>query len=96
MVNIFVVSFAYNNNSVSAGVGRPLGNISTILQSSKANASLEVRVSYFSTCIRQPQARWNCASDSILLANLGLDQDPLNLIRIAHEFQHGVLFSGIL
>lgn len=68
-------------------------NISKALQSEQ---SFEIRVGYFGRCVRLPQTRWVCDIDDLSsLTHFGSHRDPLKLLTIANDFQHGVLFSGI-
>ncbi|KAB8337106.1 hypothetical protein FH972_021410 [Carpinus fangiana] len=80
MSNIYLLSLKYVNGSipsdptiVSIDTARMVQNIS--------HASLEVRVAYFSTCVRNDEHGWHCSSDVTSLAgSYTALQDPLNMI----------------
>lgn len=97
--NIYIMSLAYNssNTSVSQVESSSPGNLSSILESAKAAAQLEIRVGYFGNCLRSRDQSWICSSqEGSLTQGLVHGSDPLDLLRIATRIQDGVLFSGLM
>lgn len=97
MTGIYILSLAYGNSTTFTVAGLANTNLSSILNSTKGSASLEVRVGYFGMCANENGAFWLCSSESkAMLAEFGTDSDPLNIIWLAQQFQSSVLFSGFL
>jgi hypothetical protein len=97
MTSIYVVSFAYSNSTKISLDGQANTNLSSLLNATKGDASLEVRVGYFGLCANEGGAFWFCSADSnAMVAQFGSDKDPLNIIWLAKQFQSSVIFSGFL
>lgn len=88
MTGIYVVSFAYANTTTIPPDGQANTNLSSLLDSTKGDASLEVRVGCFGLCANEGGAFWFCSADSKAMVNqFGSDSDPLNIIWLARQFQ---------
>lgn len=97
MTGIYVISFAYSNSTTIPVEGQANMNLSSLLNSTKGDASLEVRVGYFGLCANEGGAFWFCSADSnAMVTQFGSDSDPLNIIWLAKQFQSSVIFSGFL
>lgn len=73
------------------------------VQNATRSASLDMRVGFFSICVRIPSdpdptaTQWHCAQspDDFQPASLEV-HDPLALLRYGAHFAHGVVFYGLL
>ncbi|KAI9886593.1 MAG: hypothetical protein M1823_001635, partial [Watsoniomyces obsoletus] len=95
--NIFLISLYYENYppvydpaQVNPGVTRAIANI-------VGRATLEARVGYFGICINPDGGAWLCSNNaSSLAAQVAVDQDPLNLIWVAHTFKDSIVFPYLI
>ena len=61
------------------------------------NAMLEVRVGYFGICVNPSGGDFLCSNNATALAEqISIDQDPLNLIWVAHTFKDSIVFPYLL
>lgn len=96
MTNIYLFGLSYAN-STSEGFNEVTRNLAETLSTYKGASQLEVRAGYFGLCVRQNGVLWFCSSDANGLAlQIGLRNDPLNLIGAASKFREEVIFSGLL
>lgn len=92
-----MLEITYGNSFLPPDGIQTNNNLSSMLRSMKANATLDVRVGYAGMCVRESDVSWICASDSKpMLKQFGPDRDPLNLIWIAHEFRSKAIFPGFM
>jgi hypothetical protein len=93
------MSLAYRNATASQLDSPSIGNVSKVLHHLGTAGRLEVRIGYFGSCLISPGESWFCGSEEAMLKKLEQvwkGDDPLGLIEIAKQIQHGVLFTGFL
>ena len=96
MTNVYILGLSYTNSTPDDA--SPVGSIlSDTFERLKGSNELEVRAGYFGICVRQRGVLWMCSSNAYALAQqLGITNDPLDLIGAMSKFRSRVLFSGLL
>ena len=105
--NVYLLSLSYTKDSSSATNINPTQtnpNISTLFSSivgTNNTVSLQVRTGYMGFCMMGSSGVWLCDRHASTLANFinqtkSTESDPLNLIWISNNFQHQVIFDGLM
>lgn len=96
LVNVYLVSFAYRDRvpAPDHALGNP--NVTSVFANVKGQARLNARIGYYGICAKTDASIWICDKDvNVLTAQLGGENDPLNLISISSGFRENVVFPGL-
>ncbi|KAK9365245.1 Ca2+ regulator and membrane fusion protein Fig1-domain-containing protein [Lipomyces kononenkoae] len=99
MPSIYLLNIGYNGGTVYQVNGDTVVNpqASVTLGNMVGRTALEVRIGYFSLCLRSSPGGWLCSQNATSLAeNLYPYEDPINLLNVAQNFHENIVFPYLL
>ena len=94
---IFLISLYYHPYPPVFDPAQVDPGVTTAIANIVRQAQLEVRVGYFGICINPDGGSFLCSNNASSLATqVSVDQDPLNLIRVASTFKDSIVFPYLM
>ncbi|KAL0929891.1 uncharacterized protein CTRU02_215100 [Colletotrichum truncatum] len=102
--SICLITLSYSQNptlSVPNATAKSHSTLQPSLFTAIDHAGLEVRVGYFSMCLKN-QDQWVCSRDIQTLESFfrrtqpGEAHDPLQILRVGEKFKYEVIFTGLI